>query len=86
LGLADYYRGFVKDFARIAKSFDEMTRKDMKWNWKERQQRVFEKLKKRFMMKSVLVTLDLDKEIRLETDAFDFAIEGMLLMKCENEK
>ena len=63
-----------------------MTRKDMKWNWKERQQRVFEKLKKKFMMKSVLVTLDLDKEIRLETDAFDFAIEGMLLMKCENEK
>jgi len=27
-----------------------MTRKDVKWNWKEREQRVFEELKERFMM------------------------------------
>ena len=38
------------------------------------------------MIESVLVTLDLDKEIRVETDVFDFAIWGILLMKCEDEK
>jgi len=27
-----------------------MTRKDVKWNWKEREQRAFEELKERFMM------------------------------------
>ena len=37
LGLANYYRQFVKDFAKIAKSLHEMMRKENKWNWEERQ-------------------------------------------------
>ena len=47
LELANYYRQFVKDFARIAKPLYEMMRKEMKWSWGERQQKVFEELKKR---------------------------------------
>jgi len=30
LGLADYYRQFIKDFAKITKPLYEMTKKDMK--------------------------------------------------------
>ena len=30
LGLANYYRQFVKDFARVAKPLYKMTRKDIK--------------------------------------------------------
>ena len=33
-----------------------------------------------------MVTPDLDKEMRVEVDASDFVIEGVLLMKCENER
>jgi len=86
LGLANYYRWFVKDFARIAKLLYEMTRKEMKWSWEERQQRAFEELKERFMMELVLVTPDLDKEMRVEADASDFAMGEVLSMKCEDEK
>jgi len=86
LRLANYYRQFVKDFTRIAKSLHEMTRKETKWNWGERQKRLFEELKERFMMEPVLVMPDLDKEIRVEADASDFATEGVLLMKYEDEK
>jgi len=39
---------------------------------------VFEKLKKKFTMKPVLVTSDLDKEMRVEIDASDFGMEGVL--------
>ena len=45
LGLANYYRQFVKDFAKIAKPLHEMTRKENKWSWRERQQKAFEELK-----------------------------------------
>jgi len=86
LGLANYYRWFVKDFAKIARPLYEMTRKEIKWSWGEKQQKAFEKLKKRFMTEPVLVTLDLDKEMRVEIDVSDFAIGGVLSMKCEDEK
>jgi len=32
LGLANYYRRFVKDFAKIARPLHEMTRKENKWS------------------------------------------------------
>ena len=58
----------------------------MKWNWGERQQRVFEELKERFIIEPVLVTPDLDKEMRVKVDTLDFATEEVLLMKYEDEK
>ena len=86
LELANYYRWFVKDFARVTKPLYEMTKKDMKWNWKERQQRLLKKLKERFMTEPVLITPDLDKKIRVEADVSDFTTDGVFFMKCEDEK
>ena len=86
LGLANYYRQFVKNFAKIAKPLHEITRKGMKWSWGEKQQRAFEELKERFKKEPVLVTPDLDKEMRVEADALDFAMGEVLSMKCEDER
>ena len=47
---------------------------------------MFEELKERFMTEPVLVTPDLDKEMRVEADASDFATGEVLSMKCEDEK
>ena len=63
LGLANYYRRFVKDFAKIARPLYEMTRKENKWSWGERQQKAFEELKERFTTEPVLVAPDLDKKM-----------------------
>ena len=38
------------------------------------------------MTEPVLVTPDLDKEMRVEVDASDFAMGGVLSMKCEDKK
>ena len=86
LGLANNYRWFVKDFVKIVKPLHEMIRKEIKWSWGERQQKAFEELKERFMTKPVLVTLDLDREMRVDMNTSDFAIGGVLSIKCENEK
>ena len=86
LGLANYYRWFVKDFAKIAKPLYKITRKENKWSWGERQQKTFEELKERFTTEPVLVTPDLDKEMRVEVDASDFATGGVLLMKCKDKR
>ena len=86
LGLANYYRWFVKDFTKIARLLHEMTRKEMKWSWGERQQRAFEELKERFTTEPVLIIPDLDKEMRVEADISDFAMGGVLSMKCKDKK
>ena len=62
-----------------------MMRKDVEWNWGERQQKVFEELNERFTIELVLVTPDLDK-VRVEVDTSYFVTEGVLSMKCEDEK
>ena len=86
LGLENYYIWFVKNFARVTKHLHEITRKDMKWNWREKQKRVFEELKERFTMEPVLVILDLNKEMRVKVEVLNFAIGGVLSMKYEYEK
>ena len=86
LGLANYYRCFVKDFAKIEKPLHEITRKETKLNWGKRQQKAFEKLKERFIMEPVLVIPDLDKKMRVEADTSDFATGGVLSIKCEDER
>ena len=63
-----------------------MMRKETKWSWGKRQQKAFEELKERFMMNPVLVTPDLDKEMRVKADVLDFATDRVLSMKCEDER
>ena len=38
LGLANYYRRFIKDFAQVARPMNTLTRRDIKWQWKTEQQ------------------------------------------------
>jgi len=37
LGLVNYYRRFIQDFARVARPINMLTRKDMKWQWGKEQ-------------------------------------------------
>jgi len=37
-------------------------------------------------MEPVLIIPDLDKEIKVEIDISDFAMEGVLSMKCKDKK
>ena len=62
-----------------------LTRKDIKWRWKEEQQKAFDELKRVFMTRLVLAAPDLNKEFRVEADASNYATGGVLLMKGSNE-
>jgi len=62
-----------------------LTRKDVKWKWRDKQQQVFNKLKRIFTTKPVLVAPDLDKEFRVEADTSNYATGEVLLMKYSND-
>jgi len=85
LGLANYYRRFIKDFAQVARPMNVLTRKDVKWQWREEQQKAFNELKRIFTTKPVLAAPDLDKEFRVEADTSNYATGGVSLMKGSDE-
>jgi len=86
LGLANYYRRFIKDFAKIAAPLHVLVRKEQKWKWEKEQEEVFGRLKEVFTTEPVLVIPDIDREMRVEADASDYATGGVLSLKCEDGK
>ena len=61
-----------------------MVKKDMKWDWTEKQEKAFRDLKEKFTKELVLVALDLDKKMRMEVDASDYATGEVLSMEGED--
>jgi len=86
LGLANYYRRFIENFARIAALLHMLVRKEQKWKWEREQEKAFEKLKTVFTTEPVLAILNIDREMRVEADASDYATGGVLSTKCEDGK
>ena len=85
LGLANYYKRFIKDFAQITRPMNILTRNDVKWQWEKKQQQAFDELKGIFTTRLVLVAPDLDKEFRVKANALNYATRGVLSIKCSDE-
>ncbi|GKF44768.1 putative reverse transcriptase domain-containing protein, partial [Tanacetum coccineum] len=47
LGLAGYYRGFIKDFSKIVKPMTKLTQKNVEFNWSEKAEAAFQLLKQK---------------------------------------
>lgn len=78
VGLASYYRKFVKGFAEIAKPLTEMTKKDRPWVWGETEQQAFETLKTRLIEPPILGYPRFDSPFTLTTDASNLSIGSIL--------
>jgi len=55
LGIAGYYRRFVKDFSKIATPLTQLLRKDHKFNWTEECEASFQELKQKLVTAPILV-------------------------------
>ena len=55
LGLADYYRRFVKGFSVIASSLTKLLRKWVKYDWDDKCQSSFDQLK-RILVEALVLT------------------------------
>ena len=78
LGLAGYYRRFIKDFAKIAKPLTTLLQKEKDFDWDTRAQESFETLKEFLCNAPLLQFPDLNKPYNITTDASGFAIGGVL--------
>ena len=58
LGLAGYYRRFIKDFSRLVAPMTRLTRKEVKYEWTNPCERASQEKKKRFTSALILIVLD----------------------------
>ena len=84
LGLVNYYLQFIKEFATVARPLHDLVKKDKKWEWMEKQKEIFKELKEQFTKEPVLAAPNIDKKMRMEVDALDYATGGMLSMECKD--
>jgi len=84
LGFGNFYRKFIGHYADIAQPLNDLTKKDLTWNWTDACQKAFEKLKEEFQKAPVLLMPDSTKPFVIETDASKFATEAVIRQKDMN--
>jgi hypothetical protein len=84
LGLAGYYRRYIKNFSARAKPLTELLQKETPWLWDERRQSAFQDLKDQLMSAEVMMLPDLEKPFILTTDA-SYQGLGAVLSQLDKE-
>ncbi len=72
LKFVNFYRRFVKNFSKIAKSLIRLTRKNQSFYWSKNCQIAFEQLKRQVIEASILSHFSSKLETFLELDSFDY--------------
>ena len=86
LGLASYYRRFVKNFAQIAAPLHQLTQKDRKWNWSEECEHAFHHLKHLLTTAPVLAYPQFNHQFILDTDASQERIGAVLSQNIDGHE
>ena len=78
LGLASFYRRFIKQFSRKARPLTDLTRDNVIWQWNEREQNAFNELKRSLVVAPVLKIPDFDLPFVVTTDASLVSVGAIL--------
>ena len=83
LGLANFYRRFIRGYSSICRPLTQQTKKEQVWNWTNECQEAFNKLKVSFTEALILTHYHPKKLLMIETDGSDLA-KGAVLPQYED--
>nr|GFA00562.1 putative reverse transcriptase domain-containing protein [Tanacetum cinerariifolium] len=83
LGLTGYYRRFIKDFSKIAKSLTILTQKDKKFVWGKDQEMAFQILRQKLRKALILALPEGNNDFVVYCDA---SIQGLGAVLIQREK
>ncbi|XP_016167260.1 uncharacterized protein LOC107609750 [Arachis ipaensis] len=72
LGLANYYRRFIKGYSAKAAPLTDLLKKNHSWEWSKECQKAFDELKAAITKGPVLALPDYSKVFEVHTDASDY--------------
>ncbi|GJW25921.1 putative reverse transcriptase domain-containing protein [Tanacetum coccineum] len=81
LGLVSYYRRFIKDFSKIAKSLTELTQKNNKYIWGEDQELAFQLLKQKLCEAPILALPEGNDDFVVYCDASHQGLGAVLMQR-----
>ena len=79
LGMANYFRRFVKGYSNLVRPLNHLLRKDAQWDWTPECQRAFDKAKHTLVNVPVLAQPDFSKPFEVIVDACGAGIGAVLL-------
>jgi hypothetical protein len=82
LGLAGYYRRFIRDYGKICQPLFEALKKG-EFHWSSKQLDAFNKIKQALCSTPVLALLDFTQPFILEADANDKSIGAVLMQGAD---
>jgi hypothetical protein len=86
LGFCGFYRQFIRNFGKIAKPLTTITRPSEPFRWTDSCETAFEKLKLQLLSIPSLYHFDPEFPTKLETDASDGVIAGVLSQRHSDEQ
>ncbi|KAI0996740.1 hypothetical protein K3495_g11442 [Podosphaera aphanis] len=84
LGFANFYRGFVKNFAEISNPLLNLTKKGSPFRWVDQHERAFNELKRWFITAPILAIWNESRKTVLETDSSGWAT-GVCLSQYDDK-
>ena len=78
LGLTNYYRKFIKNYADIATPLNKLLNKDVAFTWESKQEAAFETLKEKLITAPILTLPARTGRYILTTDASNYSIGAVL--------
>jgi hypothetical protein len=86
LGFTNFYRCFIDNYSDIVTPLTRLTCKGAPWSFSKACRSAFRMLKDAFTSTPILTHWSPDAPMILETDASDYAIAGILSLRCSNEE
>nr|GEY54163.1 putative reverse transcriptase domain-containing protein [Tanacetum cinerariifolium] len=81
LGLASYYRRFIKGFSKIARPMMKLTQKSMKFDWGEKEEAAFQLLKQKLCSVPILALPEESEKFVVYCDASHKGLGAVLMQK-----
>ncbi len=86
VGLASYYRKFIKDFAHTAAPLHKLCSPKVKFQWSPAAQVAFETLKQHLISHPILIYPNFEKPFRLDVDACGVGLGAVLSQEVDGKE
>jgi hypothetical protein len=86
LRFCNFYKRFIRNFAKIVKSLIKLTRKNISFLWNETCKQTFELLKRTIIEALILAHFDSKKQIYIKSDSSNFVFAKILSQMKENDE